>query len=169
MDHPTDASLTGELALAPSPPETLIVTADYPHARPERVFDFWTSPELLCSWWPQEAVLDARVGGAYMLSWPTMNWRLRGRYTAVEPGARLAFTWVWEHEANDVRGVEVRFAARGDGTRVTVRHGPYADTPADHETRNGHIEGWLHFLGRLGERLAWDENIASPAPVDLAE
>ena len=144
----------GGVSQAPSPMESLIVVADYPDVTPQRVYDFWTTPALLCSWWPQEAELDVRVGGAYKLSWPKMGWRLRGRYTAVRPGERLAFTWVWEHEGNDVRGVEVLFSPHETGARVTVRQGPYADTPADRESRNGHLEGWLHFLGRLGERLA---------------
>lgn len=156
MENQRTTSPAGEVAQMPSPVETLIVTAAYPDVTPERVYSYWTTPALLCSWWPQQAELDVRVGGAYLLSWPKMNWRLRGRYTAVEPGARLAFTWVWEHEATDVRGAEVIFASWQGGAKVTVRHGPYADTPADRETRNGHIEGWLHFLGQLGERLARD-------------
>jgi uncharacterized protein YndB with AHSA1/START domain len=139
---------------APSPMESMVVVAEYPRADPDRVYSFWTTPALLCSWWPQEAELDVRVGGAYRLSWPAMHWRLRGRYTAVQPGARLAFTWVWEHEANDVRGVEVTFSAHQGGTRVTVRQGPYADTSTDRESRTGHIEGWLHCLGQLGVCLA---------------
>ncbi|MGH2487656.1 MAG: SRPBCC family protein [Ktedonobacterales bacterium] len=127
-----------------------------PGIAPERVFAYWTTSDLLCSWWPQEAELDMRVRGAYKLSWPTMNWGLRGRYTAVEPGARLAFTWVWEHQADDVRGVEVLFSCRGNATAVEVRHGPYADTEADRGVRTGHLEGWLHILGRLGAVLADD-------------
>lgn len=144
----------GIVSLESSAIETLVITAEYPDVAPDRVYAFWTTPSLLCSWWPHEAELDVRVGGAYRLSWPEMNWRLRGRYTAVQPATRLAFTWVWEHEANDVRGVEVRFSPHESGVRVTVRQGPYADTPADRQSRNGHIDGWLHFLGRLGERLA---------------
>lgn len=148
------ATTAGMVSQAPSPFETLIVIADYPGVTPERVYAYWTTPSLLCMWWPQQAELDARIGGAYKLSWPAMNWRLRGRYTAMQPGARLAFTWVWEHEATDVRGVEVLFAPHESGTRLTLRHGPYADTPADRESRNGHIEGWLHFLAKLGDCLA---------------
>jgi uncharacterized protein YndB with AHSA1/START domain len=154
----------GAVEQAPSPVETLIVRALYPGVVPARVFAFWTTPGLLCSWWPQEAELDVRVGGAYKLSWPKMNWRLRGRYTAVEPGARLAFTWVWEHQSADVRGVEIHFAHRGDATSVEVRHGPYADTQADREVRNGHLEVWLQFLGRLGAALADDTTGKASTP-----
>lgn len=156
MENQSGSSSAVVVSQSPSPFETLIVTADYPNVTPERLYEYWTIPALLCSWWPQVAELDVRVGGAYLLSWPQMNWRLRGRYTAVAPGARLAFTWVWEHEVADVRGAEVIFAPLPGGAKVTVRHGPYADTPADRETRNGHIEGWLHFLGQLGDRLAQD-------------
>ena len=54
---------------------------------PEEVFRYWVEPELLASWWAQEAEVEPHEGGGYVLSWPAMGWHLRGRYTVVEPGS----------------------------------------------------------------------------------
>jgi hypothetical protein len=32
-----------------------------------------------------------------------------------------------------------------------VEHGTYADTLEASEWRQGHLDGWLHFLARLGQ------------------
>lgn len=39
------------------------------------------------------------------------------------------------------------------GTRLTLTHGTYAGTPEDLEMRQHHLDGWRHFLPRLGEAL----------------
>jgi uncharacterized protein YndB with AHSA1/START domain len=136
--------------------ETLVVEANYPGGTPAQLFDYWTQPELLTRWWPQEAEIDAQLGGAYHLAWPGMGWHLRGAYTAFEPGQRLGFTWRWDHDAaaEPTRQVEVAFEPLGDGTRLRVTHGPYADTPHDQEIRNEHhLVGWTHFLGQLQQQF----------------
>jgi hypothetical protein len=35
------------------------------------------------------------------------------------------------------------------GTKLIVTHGFYNDSPRDQDERQGHIDGWTHFLGRL--------------------
>ena len=148
----------------PSGPNILLVEADFPAASPLTVFDYWTQPTLLQQWWPQEAELEPRAGGVYHLSWPQMNWRLRGVYTAFEPGKRLGFTWRWDHDEPDEPGREVLMVFeplppdapdRPVGTRLLLTHGPYSDTPADQELRiEHHLAGWQHFLLRLQETVA---------------
>jgi uncharacterized protein YndB with AHSA1/START domain len=82
-----------------------------------------------------------------------MDWHLRGRYTAVEPGALLAFTWRWDSDSADdpERLVRVVFASLdgGGGTRLSVTHGTYGDSASEREARQGHLEGWTHFLAKL--------------------
>ena len=136
----------------PSTNDRLIVEAEFPSLSPELVFDCWTKPELLCQWWPQEAEVDGRVGGMYHLSWPKMNWHLRGRYTSYEPGKWLAFTWRWDHdeEGTATREVELLFEELAGGTRLMLTHGPYTDAVEDQNVRMEHPwEGWKYFLGRL--------------------
>ena len=91
------------------------------------------------------------MGGTYRLSWPAMGWHLRGRYTKVDPGRALGFTWAWDHEPQrPERHVDVSFEPLPEGgTRITVTHGRYGDGAADAEDRQGHIDGWRHFLARL--------------------
>ena len=131
----------------------LVITADINNLTPTEVFDYWTKPELLCKWWPQEAEIDARVGGAYHLSWPGMNWHLRGQYTGFESGKQLAFTWKWDHdeEGTAVREVTIMFEPLPEGgTKLMLTHGPYTDSAEDQEVRiEHHLAGWQHFIPRL--------------------
>lgn len=145
--------MPGTVSELPSGPETLIVSADFPRLPPDRLFQYWTDPGLLTMWWPPEAEIDPRVGGAYHLAWPTRDWHLRGIYTEYQSGERLAFTWKWDHDPADHPGYEVHvtFAPLDSGTRFTLTHGPYADSASGAEERRGHLEGWQYFLGRLGE------------------
>ena len=134
----------------PSEIDRMIVSADLPGLTALSAFDHFTTPELLSLWWPQAAEVDPRIEGHYRLLWPSMNWELFGRYTAFEPGERLAFTWQWAHEPElPVRTVDVVFAPTTDGCRVTVTHGTYGDSAAEQQDRQGHIDGWIHFLGQL--------------------
>ena len=148
-EHP--AANTSTVQQAPTSPDRVVVTATFPGVGPADLFACWIEPERLCRWWPAEAMIDARPGGAYHLAWPRMDWHLRGHYTAFEPGAHLAFTWAWDHEpAVPTRMVTLHFAPDGaGGTHLTITHGFYGDTAAEQTDRQGHIDGWLHFLPRL--------------------
>jgi uncharacterized protein YndB with AHSA1/START domain len=128
----------------------MIVAADLPRLTQRRAFDYFTTPKLLIQWWPQEAEVNARPGGHFALRWPSMNWELSGLYTVFEPGARLAFTWQWLHQPElPSRVVDVAFEPAAEGCRVAVIHGTYSDSAVEREDRQGHIDGWIHFLGRL--------------------
>lgn len=128
---------------------TLVLTGEFP-ASPETVFRHWTEPGLVTKWWAQQAEVEPRTGGAYLFSWPQMDWRLRGRYTTFDPNQRLVFTWAWDHEPDTPeRQVEVRFDPAGDGTRLTITHGPYGMSASEQQDRQGHLEGWQHFSSQL--------------------
>jgi uncharacterized protein YndB with AHSA1/START domain len=139
-----------------SKPGQVIVTTFYLGVPPGELFRHWTQPELLQQWWPTEAGVQARKGGTYRLSWPSMNWNLRGTCKVFEPGHRLGFTWRGDHEPDrPERDVQVAFEPVGDiGTQLTVTHRTYTDSKEDQEERNGHIEGWTYFLKRLHDALA---------------
>lgn len=144
----------------PSENDWLVVESEFLTIAPAALYDYWIQPDLLCRWWPPAAELDPRVDGAYHLSWPTMHWHLRGYYTAVESGRRLAFTWKWDHdpELAPIRQVIIAFEARPTGgTRLTITHGPYSDSGEDQKERAGHLEGWTHFLGGLQNLLAKEQ------------
>ncbi len=131
--------------------DKVVIESEFLNTPPAVLFDYWIKPELITRWWPAEAEIDPRPGGAYHLSWPKMNWHLRGHYTIFDPGKQLAFTWKWDHEP-DTTQVVVDFEALSDtGTKLTITHGSYSDSAEDQETRAGHIEGWNYFISKLLE------------------
>ena len=114
------------------------------------------------AWWPEQAEVDPTVGGTIVARWPSMTWTMRGRYTELRPSEVVEFTWSWDHEPDaPERRVRVEMAelddspheaaAAGIVTRVVLTHGDYEET--DEAERSGHLEGWLHFLPRLGEAV----------------
>lgn len=146
----------------PSGSDWLVVMAQFPTIPPRALFDYWTTPALLCRWWPQEAETNPQVDGGYRFSWPGMGWCLRGYYTAFEPGKNLSFTWKWDNDPDlaPIRHVIITFETLAEGgTQITIIHGPYGETREDQEERAGHFEGWVHFLGRLQQVLLREEPV----------
>ncbi len=135
----------------PSSEDMLIMQGDFPGFPPDLLFAYWVRPDLLRQWWPREATVEPRVGGAYSFSWPEQGRRLHGRYTAFEPGKALAFTWSWDAQPSvePPLTVSVTFAPLQDGTRLTLTQGPYRNTPEDQRERASHLEGWTYFLQKL--------------------
>lgn len=139
----------------PSTNDLLIITAEFPHFTPEALYDYWTTPDLLRGWWPEEVHFtppgQVRQGSTYHLAWPRMGWNLRGEYTVTERGRCLAFTWQWDHESgHPVRSVRVHFdTAPSGGTCITLTHATYSASEHDQAERGSHFEGWLHFLQQL--------------------
>jgi uncharacterized protein YndB with AHSA1/START domain len=132
----------------------LTLTSDFLDFTALGLFAYWTRPDLLRQWWPPQAEVEPRAGGAYHYWWPERNDHLRGIFTAFEPGRKLAFTWRWDHEPPEVptRTVTIIFSPDSrDDERVTLnlRHEPYGDTPEEQDARKSHLEGWMYFLGKL--------------------
>ena len=131
------------------------------------LFAYWKRPDLLKQWWPPQAELEPRVGGAYHYWWPERDDHLRGVFTVFEPGQKLAFTWRWDHEPADAptRTVTVTFApdARDDErVTLTLRHESYGATPGEQDARKGHLEGWTYFLGKLQSLSPADDWTGAP-------
>lgn len=124
----------------------------------DEVWDAWTTAEALAGWWwshwDDVAIeADVRPGGAYRIEASDHGIAVEGEYLVVEPGRRLAFTWVWTDDdgASRDEAVEVTFAPSGGGTALTLRHtGPWDDdAPAD-----SYRQGWEFVLGALAKRVA---------------
>jgi uncharacterized protein YndB with AHSA1/START domain len=96
----------------------------------ERVFEAWTSDEVLrrwlhgmVGWQTPTAEVDLRVGGTIRI---VMRDPLggaesgaTGEYTVVDPPRRLVFTWVWDDQPDLPQLIELEFSEH-DG-RTTVR------------------------------------------------
>jgi uncharacterized protein YndB with AHSA1/START domain len=137
-------------------------------ARPETVFSYFTDPRKFVVWMGAEATLDPRPGGicrilfdpsrtAIELIDPATRAAARtdaspamsGRFTAVEPHERIAFTWGWEQELYAVppqsTSVEVELTPDGDGTILRLTHRRLPNEIAV----KYHTDGWDHYLPRL--------------------
>jgi uncharacterized protein YndB with AHSA1/START domain len=127
----------------------------------ERVFEAWTSPEVLKEWWragpdweTPEAEVDLRPGGAYRLAMRDpgsgQTHTLVGEYREIRPPERLVYTWTWESNPQEMRGSEgslvtVDFVEDGDATNVEITHTGFASE----EIRDLHVHGWEAVLANL--------------------
>ena len=123
----------------------------------DKVFEAWTTPEILAKWSAPEGIdhisydLDLRVGGAYTLRMRSPEGHEHtavGEYREIDPPNRLAYTWDWVEEEYrmDVETlVTVDFKAMGDATEVIISHELF---PVE-EAVAGHNEGWASCLNRL--------------------
>jgi uncharacterized protein YndB with AHSA1/START domain len=140
----------------PSGEDQLVLAAEFDFA-PGALFEYWTRPEMLTEWWPRQATVQPGAGGSYVFSWPDRNQTLRGNYSVFEPGRALTFTWQWDHEPPHAPPITVALTfsplQRAEGSSLRLVQGPYADTPGDRAMRQGHLDGWTYFLGKL-QRLA---------------
>jgi len=116
----------------------------------ERVFDAFTSEEVMRRWWhagpdwdTPEARVDLRVGGELRVVMRNPHEDVRygggGEYTEIDPPRRLAFTWIWDDDASATQQlIEIDFE-EADGV-TTVRfthHGLW-----DEDAVASHEQGW---------------------------
>ncbi len=126
----------------------------------DRVFDAWTSEEVMRRWWhaekgweTPEAEVDLQLGGAVrvVMRDPESGDEFGGggEYVEIDPPRRLAFTWVWDDESRRTL-IEIDFHDRGDSTHVVFTHSNLIDIP----TLQGHEGGWTRAMDNLDAELA---------------
>jgi uncharacterized protein YndB with AHSA1/START domain len=126
-----------------------------------RVFEAFTAGGRLAQWWGPAGFtvpaleFDPREGARYRIEMQPPEggpFALTGAFRAVEPPARLAFTFAWEEpDPDDLETLaDLTFAERGEGTVVALVQRPFA-TPARLEL---HRAGWTESLERLARFLA---------------
>jgi uncharacterized protein YndB with AHSA1/START domain len=114
-------------------------------AAPERVFEYFTSPEAMVRWMGDYALLDPTPGGAFDVD--INGVAVRGRYLEVEPPHRLLISW--GHAGSErlppgASTVEVCLRPAAGGTQVEIVH---RGLPEDQTA--GFARGWPHFIERL--------------------
>jgi uncharacterized protein YndB with AHSA1/START domain len=130
----------------------------------ERVFEAWTSAEVLKDWWragpdwtTPVAEVDLRPGGSYRLAMHDpesgQTHTLIGEYREIRPPERLVYTWTWESNPDEMKGsggslVTVEFTEVDGATDVSLTHTGFADETI----RDLHVHGWEGVLANL-ERL----------------
>ncbi len=127
-------------------------------ASPERLFEAWTTPEQLLSWWGPQPVrcsradVDLRVGGAYRLDNRLPDGEIitiHGQFLVVQPPHTLVYSWNVGYESKVAEHVTVRFEAHGPQTEVVVVH-ERIPTQAKHDD---HMHGWLGCFDGLVRHL----------------
>jgi uncharacterized protein YndB with AHSA1/START domain len=125
-------------------------------AQPDSLFELWTEPELLITWWGPEGyettahALDVRPGGRWRTTMRASDGAVRtvsGVYRAVEPPRRLVFTWAFEEDGvrGDETEVVVTFEAAPGGTRLVLLQRTFATKAS----RDRHQQGWSSSVERL--------------------
>ena len=139
---------------------TLRLDRALPAPRP-RVFRACIEPAELARWWgphgftTPEIDLDLRVGGGYRFGMQPPDgelFHLSGEFLAIEPPARLEYTFRWEEPDPDDREtvVTMSLSDRGDSTEVVVVQSGFAT-----EARRAlHVDGWTDCLDRLQELMS---------------
>ncbi|HSR75615.1 MAG TPA: SRPBCC domain-containing protein [Xanthobacteraceae bacterium] len=130
-------------------------------APPERVFDYWTEPELLAKWFGPEGFdiptknLDVRPGGKWRTTMRTPDGQLRtvsGVYNLIDRPRRLVFTWGWDDDSG-LRGheteVTVTLEPTPGGTRLKLVQQLFQTS----EVRQLHNRGWASSFNKL-QKLA---------------
>jgi uncharacterized protein YndB with AHSA1/START domain len=121
----------------------------------DRVFDAWTSAEVIRRWWQaehgwetSEAEVDLRVGGAVRVVMrdpaKDVEYGGGGTYTEIDPPSRLAFTWLWDGDTRRTL-IEIDFEESGGATRVSFTHTGLWDEAAV----RSHEGGWGSILDNL--------------------
>ena len=136
--------------------ETAVRMSRVIKASPAKVFEAWTSPELMKKWAAPEgvavvnAVVDLRVGGRYHIHMKDpegKEYNAVGEYSEIDPPRKLQYTWQWQEPENDVgiTSVTVEFNDMGDTTEISLVHDRFPNA----EAAGGHNEGWVSCLNRL--------------------
>lgn len=125
----------------------------------QRVFDAWTSEEVMRRWfhaahdWETSAAeVDLRVGGSVRVVMRNPHEDAEygggGRYTVIDPPNRLAFTWVWDREPHETL-IEIEFEETDGVTEVRFTHTGLLDE----EALRSHEEGWGKCFDNLEQAL----------------
>ena len=117
-------------------------------ASAQRVFNAWTSEEVMRRWWQverewetSEAEVDLRVGGAVRVVMrdpaKDVEYGGGGLYTEIDPPNRLAFTWLWDGDTRRTL-IEIDFEETDGATTVSFVHSGLWDEAAV----RSHEGGW---------------------------
>jgi len=139
----------------------LVITRVFDAPR-ELVFQAWTDPKHVMSWWgPKDFTMtswtmDLRPGGAWrgcIRSSKGLDYWSQGVYREIVPPERLVFTFAWDGEHNQPTTetlVTITFADSGGKTKFTFRQTPFTTV----EDRDSHEEGWSESFERLAAHIA---------------
>jgi uncharacterized protein YndB with AHSA1/START domain len=129
-------------------------------ASAEKVFDAWTSPEVMRRWFHCEpdwttpvAEVDLRVGGAVRIKMRRPDGSeagARGEYTVIERPRRLVMTWTFDDSASNEQLIELSFTESDGATTVLMIN----SNISGEQRRQAQDWGWRGCLTELERALA---------------
>jgi uncharacterized protein YndB with AHSA1/START domain len=131
-------------------------------ASADRVFDAFTSEEVMRRWWhaspdweTPEATVDLRVGGEMRVVMRNpdaqKDYGGGGTYTEIDPPRKLAFTWLWDDDPDQVEQlIEITFTETDGVTTMIFVHRNLWDD----EAVSSHEDGWTKAFDNLESELA---------------
>lgn len=139
--------------------QTLVLERAF-QAPAARVFDAWTSEEVMRRWFhgrkgweTPEAEVDLRLGGTVrvVMRDPTdgTEYGGGGHYREIDPPNRLVFTWTWDDDGRETL-IELDFTEVDGVTTVRLTH----DNLRDRESVLSHEGGWTTCLDNIEGLLA---------------
>jgi uncharacterized protein YndB with AHSA1/START domain len=129
---------------------TVRAWVELPGVERHEALEAWTNREELKGWWGGELETELERGEPYVVHFAGLGQTMCGRVLGYEPGARLAFTWEWDHAPDaPMRRVDIAAVDAADGSRLEIEHGPYGGSEEERAEAAGSQEGWNHFLPRL--------------------
>ena len=111
---------------------------------PATIFDYLVDAQKLESWFPEQAVSEAQLGGRYHFRWNDTNRVWSGRYTNFIRGNTLAYTWQAPGDEYETT-VVVRLIPQAGGTLVEMSHNGFTSNAALDKA----IKAWLFYLDNL--------------------
>lgn len=141
--------------MTPAPAAELVVRRVIGAPR-ERVFAAWLDPVSLARWMcpgpvtSVDVALDPRVGGRFriVMHKPDGAVEHTGEYLAIEPPARLRFTWISVNTDGRPSEVAIEFLDRGAATELVLTHRGLPQRQVE-----GHRQGWTDIVRKLEETL----------------
>lgn len=127
-------------------------------ATPEIVFSALTDPAEITQWFPDQAILEPKVGGKMKFTFFARGAKPldrdffpEGEILEFVPNEKLSYTWIPSDIPGFPRTVVVwNLEKIGENkTRVTLTHSGFTGKP--HELLKEHSYGWDYFANRLVE------------------
>jgi len=144
-------------AVATPSTETTLITKRTFAASRNKVFEAWTTPEMLKQWFTASAEyesplaeVDLRIGGRFRMAMQHIakgtTHTATGVYREIKPPDRLVFTWEWEGETvNGQSLVTVELREVGTSTEMIFKQEFFPSK----KIRDDHEQGWTGCFGNL--------------------
>jgi uncharacterized protein YndB with AHSA1/START domain len=133
-------------------------------AAPETVFEVVSRPEHIREWWPDDAHLEPVAGAAGDLVFRDAETGETGTVdltvVEVDPPRRFSFRWCYAEPERRGPALLVTFdlVPRDGGTLVRMTETGFREMGWEvavlEEQYQDHVNGWNHFIPRLGEYVA---------------